>query len=275
MQHRRKMAATPHCWRPTRFPLALLMACGLAESAAAQESADLAQKVANPISNLVSVPFQYNLDEGYGSLGGQRRVVNIQPVVPFRLSDNWTLVSRTIIPMIDQDAFAPGGESVSGLGDIVQSFFFVPSGTGRFTWGFGPALLIPTATDDALGADQWAAGPTAAVLRQTGPWTVGVLGNHLWSLSDSDRPRVNATFVQPFASYTTANATTYALNSEINYDWTGEAWSVPLNVSVSQLVTLGGQPVSLSAGARYWLDSPEGAADGWGLRFGISFLYPK
>ena len=270
-------AARPGLVRPATLASALLVALGAASGAMAQDPADLAKSVANPVSDLVSVPFQLNVDDGVGPFDAERRVLNIQPVVPLRFSDDWTVISRTIIPVIDQPALVPGGKDVSGIGDIVQSFFLTPARpSGGVIWGAGLALLLPTATDDTLGADQWGAGPTASVLRQQGPLTVGALANHLWSLgNDTDKPDVNATFVQPFASYTTAGATTFGINSEITYDWTGETWSVPLNLTVSQLVSPGGQPLSISAGARYWLDSPEGGAEGWGLRLGVSFLYPK
>jgi hypothetical protein len=68
-----------------------------------------------------------------------------------------------------------------GLGDTVQSLFFSPREPGPrgWIWGVGPALLLPTATEDVLGADQWGAGPTGVVLKQQGPWTYGLLSQRI------------------------------------------------------------------------------------------------
>ena len=237
--------------------------------------ADLAKQLSNPVADLISVPVQGNLDFGLGPGGGSRFTTNIQPVIPFGLNNDWNVISRTILPVIDQEGIALGGANdETGLGDIVQSFFFAPK-TSDPIWGIGPVFLIPTATDSLLGTEKWGVGPTAVVLKQSGPWTYGALANHLWDLAgDSDRAGVNATFVQPFLSYTTPQATSFTLNAETTYDWQREQWNIPLNFIVSQLAKIGDQPVQFFAGARYYLETPEGGAE-WGLRFGVTFLFPK
>jgi hypothetical protein len=248
------------------------------EATAAYEY-NIAKQLSNPVAALVSVPFQFNYDRGMGpSEDGRRYLLNIQPVVPFSLTPEWNLISRTIIPVIDQNDAVPGGGSQSGLGDIVQSLFFSPAKptASGLIWGVGPAFLLPTATDRRLGAEQWAAGPTGVVLRQEGPWTVGVLANHLWSVAgDSDRARVNATFVQPFVTYITPTRTTLSLSTESTYDWQRSQWIVPINFTVAQLLKLGGQLLQLGVGARYWADGPAGAPTGWGGRFTLTLLFPK
>lgn len=162
-----------------------------------------------------------------------------------------------------------------GLSDVLQSFFFSPKEpVGGWILGFGPALLYPTATDDKLGTEKWAAGPTLVALKQTGPWTVGVLSNHLWSYAgNEDRRNVNQTFVQPFVSYITKTKTTFTVNSESTYDWNNSQWTVPVNVMVAQLVKVGKQPVQFAVGGRYYAEGPSGAPE-WGLRFVITPLFP-
>ena len=169
----------------------------------------------------------------------------------------------------------PNDEHQDGLSDIVQSFFFSPKEpVGGWIIGFGPVLLYPTATDDKLGTEKWAAGPTALALKQSGGWTYGVLGNHLWSYAgNEDRRSVNASFVQPFISYSTKSKTTYALNTEATYDWNNSQWLVPVNLSVSQLVKVGPLPVQFTVGGRYYAEGPSGAPE-WGLRFSITPLFP-
>ena len=150
-----------------------------------------------------------------------------------------------------------------------------PKSTDPFIWGVGPAFLIPTATDDLLGGGKWGAGPTGVILKQTGPWTCGVLANQIWSFAGSDnREDVNATFIQPFLSYTTKSATTFTVNSESTYDWPGRQWTVPFNAGVSQLLKLGDQPVSIGLMGTWFAEAPSGAPD-WGIRFVFTFLFPK
>ena len=239
------------------------------------EDADLAQKLSNPVADLISVPIQSNYDFGIGPGDGTRWTTNIQPVIPIGLNEDWNLISRTILPVIEQNGILPGGAAdESGLGDVVQSFFFSPKSSDPI-WGVGPVFLIPTATDTILGTEKWGVGPTAVVLKQHGPWTYGALANHIWDVAgDDSRGSVNATFLQPFVSFTTPQATTYSLNLENTYNWQNNEWNVPVNFVVSQLVKIGDQPVQFFAGARYNLESPIGGAE-WGLRLGLTFLFPK
>ena len=249
-----------------------------ASGQAAADDADLAKQLSNPIASLISVPFQFNYDSGFGPDDGYRATLNIQPVIPISLNDDWNLISRTILPIVTQDDIAGPSGSQSGLGDITQSLFFSPkaAGPGGIIWGAGPVFLVPTATDDLLGTGKWGAGPTGVALKQAGPWTFGMLANHIWSFAgDGDRSDVNSTFVQPFLSYTTPDAWTFGVNTETTYDWTSEEWSVPINLTVGKLVKFGHQPVSFTVGARYWAESPENGPDGWGFRGVVTLLFPK
>lgn len=247
----------------------------LAAQAPQAGEADLAQQLANPISSLISVPIQSNIDFGVGPGDGTRWITNIQPVIPFELSENWNLISRTILPVIDQEGIDLAGVTDEfGLGDTVQSFFISPKSSDPI-WGLGPVFLIPTATDPVLGSEQWGIGATAVVLKQSGPWTYGALANHLWSFAGDDaRADVNATFLQPFVSYITDTKTTFSLTLESTYDWENRQWNVPANFIVSQLIKIGDQPVQLFGGVRYYLETPDGGPE-WGLRFGLTFLFPK
>lgn len=242
---------------------------------AAAQDADLAKQLSNPVADLISVPVQSNLDFGIGPGDGTRWTTNIQPVIPIGLNDDWNVISRTILPVIDVEGTQLGGVGDEfGLGDVVQSFFFSPK-TSDPIWGVGPVFLLPTATDSVLGGEKWGVGPTAVVLKQDGPWTYGALANHLWDFAgDDSRASVNATFLQPFLSYTTPAATTFTANIESTYDWQRNQWNVPVNVVVSQLLTVGDQPIQVFGGLRYYLEKPTGGPE-WGLRFGVTFLFPK
>jgi hypothetical protein len=251
----------------------------LAESdvagAPADQEAELAKQLQNPVASLISVPFQNNFDFNMGpNDDGFKYTLNFQPVIPVSLGKDWNLIIRTIVPIISQDDVIPG-TSQCGLGDIVQSLFFSPKKpAGGMIIGFGPVFLWPSGTDPFLGSEKWGAGPTGLVLKQTGGWTYGLLFNHIWSYAgEADRNYVSATFLQPFISYTTKTKTTFGLNTESSYDWHNSQWTVPINFSISQLVKIGKMPVSLALGAKVYAESPSGGPD-WGLRFVITPLFP-
>lgn len=218
-------------------------------------SQELAQKLANPIASLISVPFQANIDFGYAN-DGWRSTTNIQPVIPVSLNDDWNLISRTIIPVIfEEDTVAPGS-SESGIGGVIQSFFFSPLAPtdAGWIWGAGPVFGIPLGAD-AFTSDRWLMGPTAVALKQQEPWTIGVLVNHLWDVGGSGDANVSATYLQPFCSWGgLGNGQTISVNSETSYDWNKSQATVPLNMFYSKVTKFGSQMVQLTLGGGFtWI----------------------
>jgi hypothetical protein len=251
------------------------------ETSATQQGGDaeLAQELSNPLADLMTIPIQMNYDGDIGPTDdGWKLQTNIQPVIPFSLNEDWVLISRTIVPITYQEDIFPGAGSQFGLGDINMSLFFSPKKptSGGVTWGVGPVLLFPSATDSLLGAKKWGAGPAAVALTIRGPWTIGILANHLWSYAgDSDRQDISSTFVQPFAAYTWPSAWTVSVQSESTYNWKSEKWSIPINAVVSKLTRFGKLPVSLQAGIGYWVESPDTGPEGVRFRLQASFVLPK
>jgi len=259
---------------------AILGPPGGAAAEEASDKAELAKKTLNPVAAMISLPVQFNYDSDIGPRDeGKKLVFNIQPVIPISINPEWNLISRTILPIIDQEDILPGGAAdESGIGDIVQSLFFSPKAptSKGWIWGAGPVFLLPTASDEVLGGEKWGLGPTAVILKQEHGFTYGVLANHIWSIAgDDDRSDINATFLQPFLSYTTKTFTSLTINTESTYDWEEKEWSVPVHLLVSQLLKIGQQPISLQAGARYWAETPDNGPEGWGFRFSVTFLFPK
>ena len=259
------------------FGVLTLISAAPAFGQQSDEEAELAKKLQNPVAALISVPAQSNFEWGGGpGSAGFKYTLNVQPVIPITLTEDWNLISRTIVPIIHQDDVIPNS-SQSGIGDILQSAFFSPQqpGPGGIIWGAGPAFLLPTTTESGLGAEKFGIGPTAVFLRQQSGWTYGLLTNHLVSIggthSTSD---VNSTYVQPFLSYTTKTYTTFGINTESTYDWENSKWTVPLNPAVSQLVKLGGQPVQFQLGPKLYVEGPTSAPD-WGIRFAVTLLFPR
>lgn len=262
--------------------IAVASAAALAHAQDNDDNAELAKKLSNPVAAMISVPFQFNYDQNIGPLDrGHRTYMNFQPVAPVPLGNDWNMISRTIVPLVDQSQIAPGSGHQFGLGDITQSLFFSPAhpGSSGVIWGVGPAFLIPTATDDLLGGKRWGLGPTAIVLKQDRGWTYGFLFNHIWSIAKVGHDRTHAdisnTFLQPFLSYNTPTAWTYAVNTESTYDWKAHQWAVPINLSVGKLVRIGGHPVSFTGGVRYWAQHSDAGQKGWGFRFAVTLLVPE
>jgi hypothetical protein len=258
---------------------AMAQESGTATKAAAGDAVELAKKLSNPVASLISVPLQSNFDFRIGpDDDGWRYQLNVQPVIPISLGEDWNVISRTILPVIYQDDIFPGAGDQFGLGDTTQSFFFSPKAPlfDFLILGAGPVFLIPTGTDELLGTEKFGIGPTLVALTQQGHWTVGILANHIESVAgDDDRADVSSTFLQPFIAYNTSDAWTFTLQTETSYDWEGEAWSVPVNVLASKLLKIEGQAVSLGAGVRYWAESPDTGPEGFGARFIVTFLFPE
>jgi hypothetical protein len=245
----------------------------------ADGNADLAQDLTNPIANLVTIPIQMNFDRDIGSDDrGTKMTTNVQPVIPFDISEDWNLITRTIVPVLHQNDIFAGEGSQFGLGDINASLFLSPKNptAGGLTWGVGPVLVLPTATDSRLGGRKWAAGPGVVGLTMQGPWTVGLLANHVWSFAgDDDRPDISNTFMQPFAAHTWQSGWTASAQTESSYNWETEQWSVPVNVALAKLVMFGRVPVSVQGGLGYWVESPDNGPEGLRFRLQANIVLPR
>ena len=240
------------------------------------DAAAMAKKLANPISDLVSLPFQLNWEQGVGPNDQTRLILNVQPVMPFSVNQNWNLIARVIMPFISQPPLSAGGTPAFGVGDILASAFLSPK-NGPFVWGVGPAVSLPSTTQPTLGTEKWSAGPTIVVLKQSGPVTYGALWNQIWSFAgNSGRDDVNQMYVQPFLAYNTRSLMTLTLSSESSANWKAadHKWTVPIIASVAQLASFGTFPASYQIGVGVFAAGPDGAPS-WKLRAAMTLIIPK
>jgi len=259
----------------------------LSYPAFAQENSDLAKQAQNPIANMISLPFQNNTNFNSGIDERTQNVLNIQPVWPIKLSDDWNLITRTIFPVVSQPL--PNGDREDGLADTVFTAFFSPISTSTTTWGIGPAVSIPTATEEVLGRDEWGLGASLVVLTQPGDWVIGSLFSQIWSLEDSTRSAegigqgqnkaINLFTWQYFINYNIPGGDGLYLTSAPIVTRDGEApsgnqWTVPIGIGVGKVTKFGKQPVNGSIQAYYNVEKPEFGSD-WQLRLQLQFLFPK
>ena len=243
----------------------------------ADEAADLAKQTQNPVSDLISVPFQNNTNFGIGPGDDTQNILNIQPVWPFSLNDDWNLITRTIVPLISQPGLLPGEDREFGLGDVTFTAFFSPKDSGKWVWGAGPVLLLPTATDDVLGSDKWGLGASVVVLTMPTPWVIGSLFSNVWSVSGSGNQDINLFTWQYFINYNLADgwyltsAPVITANWEANSDNT---WTIPFGGGVGKIFKIGNRPMNGQASAYWNAEKPDGGPD-WQLRLQLQLLFPK
>ncbi len=241
---------------------------------AAQSADELAKQTQNPISSLISVPFQANWDFGLGDRKATSTLLNFQPVVPFAINRSTNVILRVIMPITSQPA--PDGTRINGLGDIVTTAFFAPSRTGKVIWGAGPVFLLPTATNQAICGEKFGLGPSVVVLTQPGKWTLGFLANQIWSTSGAkDRPPVNQMYLQPFLAYNLGNGLSAGVGMEMSADWKkSEVLTAPLLFNISKVTMLGKRPVNLAVAAGPTVVAPTGGSS-WRFRLSATFLFPR
>jgi hypothetical protein len=248
---------------------------------AASEAAvakDLEKAAQNPVAALISVPVQNNSNFAIGPYDRTQDVLNIQPVIPLKLSENWNLINRIIQPFVWQPypQATTGGEY--GLGDMNPTFFLSPRKAGNLISGFGPAFVVPTATDDSLGQGKFSIGPSMVLLTQPQHWTLGVLVNNVWSVAGSgSRPDVNQMLLQYFINYNLKKGWYTSISPIMTADWeknSGSIWTVPVGGGIGRVTKLGSQPVNLLAQFYGNAVHPAGASS-WNMRLQIVFLFPK
>ena len=245
------------------------------EAKPALSAEELAKKLSNPIASLISVPFQNNTDIGIGANNGARNTLNIQPVLPFRISENLNLITRIVMPVISQYNVTGVGTSEFGLGNTVLSAFFSPSNSkGGLTWGAGPSFILPGSTD--LSLKKLGIGPTAVALYQSKGYTVGALVNQIWGVAGKDSlDDLSMSFFQPFFSYNWKSGAGVGANFEISQNWVANTTSAWFNPTLTAVTSFGKQKTQFVIGPRFNLAAPDGSKADIGVRAVVVFLFPK
>ena len=259
--------------------VATLITAVTSQAAMAESAQDLAKAAQNPIANMISLPLQNNTGFKVGPEEGTANTLNIQPVWPVKINDDWNLITRTIIPLVSKPPTVSGGDRETGLGDISLTGFFSPNDSGDWIWGAGPIALIPSATNDNLGSDKWGLGASLIVLTMPGNWVVGSLFSNVWSVGGSGEQDINLFTWQYFINYNIPDSNGWYLTSApiITANWeadSGNQWTVPIGGGAGKIFKVGKQALNAQAQAFYNVEKPDLAGD-WQLRLQLQFLFPK
>ena len=262
--------------------LVAVVAIGTATAHAQQPAAnpsdatELAKKSQNPVSDLISVPLQFNFNTGGDLNDATSFNLNIQPVMPFKLTSDWNVIARAIVPI--DNVPGSGDVSYSGVGDIQMQFYLTPSKPSKFIYGVGPVFSLPTATAPPLRTGTWAAGVGFVALTMKGPWVIGGLVDQFWPVSDTGgEPKTNLFVLQPVINYNFGGGWALSFAPLISANWDaspGNQWTVPTGLGITKTTVFNGRPMNV--GLQYFgnVKKPDGAA-GYQLRFVIALLYPE
>lgn len=242
------------------------------------EQEKLAKAAQNPIANMISLPFQNNTNLNIGPDEQTQNIRNIQPVWPFDLNEDWTVITRTIVPVVSNPSVltGPGKGRVDGIGDTTFTAFFSPKNS-EVTWGVGPVVLLPTASNDALGQDTWGAGLSAVILAMPGKWVVGSLVSNLWSVGGGDAD-INLFTWQPFINYNLEDGWYVVTAPIVTANWEADSdhrWTVPLGGGVGKIFRIGKQPINAQLSLYNNVVTPDDYGAEWQVRAQFQFMFPK
>lgn len=241
----------------------------------AKAESSLAKASQNPVANMVSLPVQYNFITAGGLGENTERIINVQPVIPLPIGEDWLIVSRTVVPFVSVPVF--DAIKSHGIGDIQEQAYFTSSKPGKLTWAVGPIFSFPTASAIALRTGQWGLGPTAVALVMPGPWVIGALANNIWRIGGAAHREVLNTFtLQPFINYNLPRAWAISTAPLITSNWSapsGERWTVPVGIGVSKITHIVEQPLNLLIQYYHNLDHPSRAGSEQ-IRLEVVALWP-
>jgi hypothetical protein len=235
---------------------------------------DLAKLKQDPLSGLRTVIFQTEVSPNVPGSGKTEGSYSIQPVWPFSLGPNWKVITYTILPILQLPV--PGEDTNVGLGDTLINLYVAPKKPGPIVWGAGPAILLPTRTDSALGPNTVSLGPSAVLFYAKGQASAGVVLQNIWSLGGSGANEVNLFGAQYFITYNLPKGWFLYSNATITANWLADSddrWTVPIGGGLGRIFNIGQQSVSLSAQGFYNVVRPHNGPETTAI-VQFAFLFP-
>jgi hypothetical protein len=248
----------------------------MAQSATAISVTDLSKDTENPVARQITLPLRYEADFDDGAYNATKDTFEIdQAVVPFRLNEDWALITRTKLPLESLPPKKLGEHWTFGLSNGYTTFFLSPEHGQGFYWGAGPVLYYPTATNPALGVNKWGSGPSVAFLHQdASPWVLGAVINNIWSFGGP--PGTNALFLNPIVNYHFGDGWSVGSSPEITTNWiaSGGKWTVPVGGGFGKLFRVDGQAVRVDLDSYYNAVRPQASNETWLVQLKLTFVFP-
>jgi len=259
--------------------LAAVLIPGIASAEMSQE--EIAKASQNPLTAMYSLPIQNNTYFNIGPDNKTKNVANFQPVLPFDLNDDWTVVTRTIIPIVSAPSIGKTPyERTFGVGDTTFTAFFTPKAATEsgWIWGLGPSLYLPTASDADLATNKWGAGISAVALKMDGKFVYGGLVSNVWSFAGAGDNKINSMTFQPFVNYNLDDGWFVASVPIITANWEADSdhtWTVPLGLGVGRAMKLGKIPMTAQIHGYYNVVTPDDYGETWQMRIQVQLLFPR
>jgi hypothetical protein len=261
----------------TALLVGLVVAClGVEVARADSDESDQAKLAQNPVANLISVPFQDNIGLNEGPGGGALNILDVEPVIPIAVNNDWNIITRTIVPVVSAPSVE--GNRINGIGDTIFTPFLSPAHTNGWIWGVGPEIQAPTHSNTVLGNNNWGVGPSFVILHlaHDSPWLYGVLINNIWSVGRGKSPAFSSGLIEPFVDYNLRGGWYLVSNPIITVDWKApgsQQWTVPLGGGAGKIVHFGLLPINVQLSAYYSVVRPT-LEPNWQLRVQVQLLFP-
>lgn len=280
----------------------LLVAAAAGVSASAEPSAppkaaagepsltDINKQLTNPVSDLWSITLQqnnYRVDVGPGIGERWNSNLNFQPVLPVALTDEWNLITRPVITLVnsvphpDPGSIPLDDDRTTNFGDIVVLELVSPSAklVGGWLLGAGPTFIFPSAGSRWTGQGKWQAGPSAIAGYLSEKWIAGLFVQQWFSFAGNDhRSGVSQMNLQPFASYFLPDGWSIGYSGNVLANWKedgDDVWTVPVGVAVAKVLKLGKLPVRVSLGGQFMPIRPDVFGQKWNLQVVVAPVLPK
>jgi hypothetical protein len=240
---------------------------------------ELSKEIENPVTRRITLPLRYEADFLDGAYKATKDTFEIdQAVVPFRLNEDWALITRTKLPVEVEPPKKLGDHWASGLSNGYTTFFLSPEHGEGLYWGAGPVLYYPSATNSTVGVNKWGTGPSVAFIKMDEtPWVFGTVVNNIWSFGGppGSSDRTNQLFLNPFVNYHFADGWSVGSSPEITANWivSGGKWTVPVGGGLGKAFHLGGHAMKVDFNAFYNAIRPKTGNDTW-LQVKLTFQVP-
>jgi len=214
-----------------------LLIATLCTGLSAQEEDNSAAQANNPLANMTA----FNLQNYYmGDLSGTDETANqfwLRFAKPISIGDTSWLM-RASLP-INTFPTSPNGDKKTGVGDLnIFAAYLIDTGNPAVSFGFGPQITMPTASNDALGSEKWSAGFANVLFNaSSAKFQYGYLLT--WQASfagDDDRSDVNMGAFQPFAFYQLGQGTYLRAAPIWQYNFENNDYNVPLGIGIGQVL---------------------------------------